>query len=125
MGMSGVGDQGHFVRLIWTAAQESGLSERMIRRAPAGDLHAKNVPVEFRRRGRVCGVYSNVADTGVLTVILLPHGGLPCRRFRSIAQAGMQSIQSSCHDRVLLFSVFSYFSRNAGTFFFKRLSVWI
>jgi short-subunit dehydrogenase len=45
------------------------------------------------------------------------------RRFLSTAQAGMQSIQSLCHDRALLFLVFSYFLRNTGMFFFKRLRV--
>jgi len=53
---NGVGEQGYFVRfLIGTAAQEGGRSERMVGRGPADDLHAKNVPVEFRRRRRVCG----------------------------------------------------------------------
>jgi hypothetical protein len=42
--------------LIRTAAQEDARSERMIRRATAGDLHAKNVPVELCRRRRVCNV---------------------------------------------------------------------
>ena len=30
----------------------------------------------------------------------------------------MQSVQSLCHDRVLLFSVFSYFLRHSETFYF-------
>src|SRR5580700_10897984 len=39
----------------------------MIRGAPADDLHAKNIPIEFRRRSRVCAMQSNVVDTGVTT----------------------------------------------------------
>src|SRR5216683_3177974 len=88
---NGVGEQGYFVRfLIGTAAQEGGRSERMVGRGPADDLHAKNVPVEFRRRRRVCGAQSNVVDTGVPTASLPPHGRLlggPCF---TTAQAGMQ-----------------------------------
>src|SRR5258708_26805625 len=45
-------------RLLRKAVAPSGWSG-----APADDLHAKNVPVEFRRRRRVCGAYSNVVDT--------------------------------------------------------------
>jgi hypothetical protein len=66
-----------------------------------------------------------MADTVVLTASLLSHGGLLYRRFHSTAQAGMQSIPSLCHDRILLFSVFSYLLQSAGMFFFKRLSMWI
>jgi hypothetical protein len=38
------------------ATEERGRSERIGRRAPTDDLHARNVPVEFRRRRGVCGV---------------------------------------------------------------------
>ena len=49
-----VGDQDYFMRfLLGTAAQESGGSERMVRPAPADDLHTKNIPVEFRRCSRI------------------------------------------------------------------------
>ncbi len=56
VGMSGVGEQDYFVRfLIGATAQEGGRSEWMVRPAPADDLHAKNISIEFRQRRRICG----------------------------------------------------------------------
>src|SRR5215471_12959305 len=39
----------------------------MVRGAPANDLHAKNISVELRRCGGVCGTQSDVVDAGIAT----------------------------------------------------------
>src|SRR5262245_28416211 len=50
LGESRVGEQSYFVRLfIGTAAQKGARTERMVSSAPAYDVHAENIPVEFRR----------------------------------------------------------------------------
>jgi hypothetical protein len=45
----------------------------MIRTGTADDFHAKNIPVEFRRGRWVCGVQSNMMDTGIATPNMFTH----------------------------------------------------
>jgi hypothetical protein len=74
VGKCRVGEQSNFVVLfIRTAAQKGSRTKWMVRGAPVDDLHAKYIPIEFRRRNRVCGVQSNVVDTGLTTGSLVCH----------------------------------------------------